>query len=166
MSGILHLLTSAPRRDELVHTLGSYLGTYGEPFVKFSYGSIAEPGLFQLTPLTKSGKKIDNRYQGKVVVLVNAVTQSNAEFVTMAFQTAPNVRVIGNTTAGADGNVSSILLPGGFKTWISGIGVYYPDGTNTQQTGIKIDVVVQPTIQGIINGKDEVLEKAKAIIMM
>jgi len=152
--------------DELVHTLGSYLGTYGEPFVKFSYGSIAEPGLFQLTPLTKSGKKIDNPYQGKVVVLVNAVTQSNAEFVTMAFQTAPNVRVIGNTTAGADGNVSSILLPGGFKTWISGIGVYYPDGTNTQQTGIKIDVVVQPTIQGIINGKDEVLEKAKAIIMM
>lgn len=35
--------------------------------------------------------------------------------------------VLGATTAGADGNVSSIRLPGGIGTMISGIGVYEPD---------------------------------------
>lgn len=152
-------------KDELVHTMGGYLGTDRQPFIQFSYGSVSEPGLFQLNPMTKSGKKMNKPYQGKVVVLVNSTTQSNAEFVTMAFQTAPNVKVIGSTTAGADGNISAILLPGGFKTWISGLGVYYPDGTNAQQTGVKIDVMVKPTIEGILNGKDEVLEKAQEMIM-
>ena len=36
----------------------------------------------------------------------------------------------------------------------------YPDGTITQRVGIKIDIVVKPTIKGIKNGKDEVLEAA------
>jgi C-terminal processing protease CtpA/Prc len=99
------------------------------------------------------------------VVIVNSVTQSNAEFVTMAFQTAPNVKVIGSKTAGADGNISAILLPGGFKTWISGIGVFYPDGTNAQRAGVKIDLAVNQTINGIRSGKDELLEKAKALII-
>ena len=72
--------------------------------------------------------------------------------------------VIGSTTAGADGNVSRIDLPGGMRTMISGIGVYYPDGTETQRVGIVPDVVVQPTIEGIKNGRDEVLEKAIQII--
>jgi C-terminal processing protease CtpA/Prc len=151
--------------EELVHTLGSYLGTNSQPFVKFSYGSVQEPGLFQLTDAVKSGKKLNKPYPGKIVVIVNSVTQSNAEFVTMAFQTAPNVKVIGSKTAGADGNISAILLPGGFKTWISGIGVFYPDGTNAQRAGVKIDLAVNQTINGIRSGKDELLEKAKALII-
>ena len=43
---------------------------------------------------------------------------------------------------------------------ISGIGVYYPDGTETQRVGIVPDVEVKPTIKGLTEGKDEVLEKA------
>ena len=67
---------------------------------------------------------------------------------------------MGSTTAGADGNVSSIKLPGGIMTMISGIGVYYPDGKETQRIGIVPDIVVKPTIEGFNKGKDEVLEKA------
>src|SRR3984885_1513904 len=99
----------------------------------------------------------DNKYKGKVVVIVNAETQSQAEYTTMAFQSSPNVTVIGSTTAGADGNVSSIVLPGGISTLISGLGVLYPDGTVTQRKGVKIDEVVKPTIAGIKAGKDELL---------
>ena len=47
---------------------------------------------------------------------------------------------------------------------ISGIGVYYPDGTNTQRIGIVPDIWVEPTINGIKQGKDEVLKKAIEII--
>ena len=89
---------------------------------------------------------------------------SQAEYTTMAFQTAPNVCVIGSTTAGADGNVSTIILPGNLQTYISGIGVYYPDGTETQRVGIVPDIEVKPTIEGIRNGIDEPLQKAIEII--
>lgn len=47
---------------------------------------------------------------------------------------------------------------------ISGIGVYYPDGTETQRIGIVPDITVKPTIKGIKEGKDELLEKAIEII--
>jgi C-terminal processing protease CtpA/Prc len=95
---------------------------------------------------------------------VNEDTQSQAEYTTMAFQSSANVTVIGSTTAGADGNVSTIILPGGISTWISGLNVLYPDGTESQRKGVKIDEQVKPTIAGIKAGRDELLDRAKAII--
>jgi len=82
----------------------------------------------------------------------------------MAFQTAPLATVIGSTTSAADGNVSSIVLPGNVPTMITCIGVYYPDDRETQRVGIAIDMEIKPTIKGIIEGRDELLEKAIEII--
>jgi C-terminal processing protease CtpA/Prc len=107
---------------------------------------------------------LGNHYKGKVVVIVDAQTQSQAEYTTMAFQSSANVTVIGSTTAGADGNVSPIILPGGISTMISGLDVLYPDGTETQRKGVKIDIPLKPSIAGIKAGRDELLEKAKDII--
>lgn len=42
---------------------------------------------------------------------------------------------------------TSISLPGGVKTRISGIGVFYPDRTPTQRVGVKIDVKVYLTLK-------------------
>jgi C-terminal processing protease CtpA/Prc len=53
-----------------------------------------------------------------------------------------------------------VFLPGGMATYISGLGVYYPDKKPTQGIGIVPDIEVKPTIKGIAEGKDEVLEKA------
>jgi C-terminal processing protease CtpA/Prc len=47
---------------------------------------------------------------------------------------------------------------------ISGNGIYYPDGRETQRTGIVPDIEVKPTVQGICEGRDELLEKAVEII--
>jgi C-terminal processing protease CtpA/Prc len=99
-------------------------------------------------------------YDGKVVILVDETTQSSAEYHAMALQATPNAVVVGSTTAGADGNVSWIALPGGFKTLISGLGVFYPNGSPTQRVGIRVDVDVSPSIAGIRDGRDEVLESA------
>ena len=68
--------------------------------------------------------------------------------------------IVGSTTAGADGNVSQIPLPGGLSTMISGIGVFYPDHRPTQRIGIVPDVEAKPTLAGIRAGRDEVLETA------
>lgn len=150
--------------DFTVFTLSEYLLPKPIPFVKFSIGSITTPGLFTFATELSAGKENPDHYKGKVVIIVNEITQSSAEYHTMAFRTVPGAVVIGSTTAGADGNVSRIVLPGGINTAISGIGIYYPDGTETQRVGIVPDIIVNPTIKGIRNGKDELLERAKSII--
>ncbi|RZK58977.1 MAG: peptidase S41 [Pedobacter sp.] len=144
-------------------SLGSYFVTEPTPFVKFTMGNPNNPGEFTFT----GGPKISsdrNKYKGKLVVLVNENSQSQAEYTAMAFHSIKNSTIVGSTTAGADGNVSTILLPGGLRSMISGIGVYYPDGKETQRVGIVPDIMVKPTINGIKNGKDEVLERAIKVI--
>lgn len=150
--------------DFVIYELSNYLLPRSTKFVKFSKGSLENPGLFSISNFLKAGKKNKSYYKGKVVILVNETTQSSAEFHTMAYRVHPNAIVIGSTTAGADGNVSGIYLPGGIYTMISGIGVYYPDGKETQRIGIVPDIEFKPTIKGIREGKDELLEKAIEII--
>ena len=144
-------------------TLAPYFVAKSTPFVKFTQGNVNNPGEFTF----RAGQEVPNTnetYNGKLVVIVNENTQSSAEYQSMAFRAGNNTTIIGSTTAGADGNVSTIILPGGLRTRISGIGVYYPNGTRTQRVGIVPDIKIEPTINGIKQGKDEVLEKAIEII--
>ncbi len=148
----------------VVFSLGKYLTT-PIPFVKFTGGSVQTPGLFTWGELLKVGQRgVEDAYKGKVVILVNETTQSQAEYTTMAFRQAPGAIVLGSTTAAADGNVSPFELPGGLRTMISGIGVNYPDGRETQRTGVGVDIEMRPTRQGIQAGRDELLEKAVTLI--
>lgn len=147
--------------DFIVFSLGKYLMPKPTKFVKFTAGSLSSPGLFTFTEPLKVGTVNADYFKGKVAILINEKTQSQAEYTAMALRVAPKARVFGSTTAGADGNVSKIFLPGNIQTMISGIGVYYPDGTQTQRVGIVPDVEIKPTIVGIRSEKDEVLEKAE-----
>jgi len=147
----------------VVDNLSPYFHIKKTPFVKFSNTNTNNPGLFNIgKPLYVQGMK--TAYNGKLVILVNESTVSQAEYTAMALRSTAIATVVGSTTAGADGNVSQINLPGGITTHISGIGVYYPDGTETQRVGIVPDVVVNPTLRGYLSGMDEVLEKAVQII--
>ncbi len=142
----------------VVFSLGNHLVDKPTAFARFTNGDLSTPGAFHWTPpemLTPAGP----HYAGKVVVLVDEVSQSQAEYTAMAFRVSPHAVVVGSTTAGADGNVSEFTLPGGLHTMISGIGVFYPDRKPTQQIGIIPDKVVYPTIEGIRDGRDEVLEE-------
>ncbi len=150
--------------DFPIYALSDYLLPRSTSFTKLTKGSIENPGLFTFTKPIKVGKRNTNYYKGKVVILVNEITQSSAEFHTMAYRVHPNTVVIGSTTAGADGNISQFYLPSGINTWISGIGVYYPDGKETQRIGIIPDIELKPTIRGIREKRDELLEKAIEII--
>ena len=150
--------------DFIVFSMGKYLMPEPKAFVKFTSGSLDNPGLFSFTEPLTVGEHNGDYYKGKIIILINEKTQSQAEYTTMALRVAPQATVIGSTTAGADGNVSTILLPGNIRTMISGIGVYYPDGTETQRVGIVPDIEVKPTIAGIREGRDEVLEKAIRLI--
>ena len=146
-------------------SLSSYLYPKKTPYAKFTKGNIKTPGLFTFNYIDSTGKENKEYYKGKVIILVNEQTQSSSEYHAMAYQKAPNSIVIGSTTAAADGNVSTeFYLPGEIMTAITGIGVYYPNGGETQRIGIVPDIEVKPTIEGIKNGRDELIEKAIEVI--
>jgi C-terminal processing protease CtpA/Prc len=143
----------------VVFALGSLLVKSETAFVRFTIGDLATPGAFHWTkPLTLSPQQ--PHYPGRIVILVDETSMSQAEYTSMAFRSAPKAIVVGSTTAGADGNVSGFVLPGDLHTSISGIGVFYPDKRPTQGVGIVSNVEVRPTIAGIRSGRDEVLEEA------
>lgn len=144
----------------VVFSLGKYLMPKATDFVKFTQASVSQPGSFSMSENLKVGVNNPHYYRGKVAILVNEISQSQAEYTTMAFRVAPKAKVFGSTTAGADGNVSGINLPGNISTMISGIGIFYPNGDETQRVGIIPDVEVKPTIPGIKAGRDEILDKA------
>jgi C-terminal processing protease CtpA/Prc len=145
------------------YMLGAFFVSGNTAVAKLTVGNAGNPGEFTLGVEDVLPKQ-ENSYQGKLVVMVNEDTQSQAEFTAMVFRAGANTTIIGSQTAGADGNISQIDLPGGLTSWISGNGIYYPDGRETQRTGIVPDIEVKPGIKGIREGRDELLEKAIEII--
>lgn len=143
----------------VVFALGSRLVSEPTAFARFTVADADTPGAFgwtrplQLQPASPA-------YEGTVAILVDETSISQSEYTAMALRAGPRAVVVGSTTAGADGNVSPIPMPGGLRTLISGIGVFYPDKTPTQRVGIVPDIFVTPTIEGIRDGRDEVLEAA------
>jgi C-terminal processing protease CtpA/Prc len=134
-------------------------------FFKNSEPSVLNPGMF-IIKRPNNYEKVPNKkkYCGKVVIIVNENAQSAAEFMAMAWSHVPNSFVIGSMTAGADGNLSTIPLVGGIQSSMSGLGIYYPDGGETQRVGVRIDIIAKPTIKGISEGRDELLDKAIELI--
>lgn len=116
-------------------------------------------GFIRTTVSTRKTSDPDKLYKGKVVLLVNAHSQSMSEYFTMFLQTIPGSVTVGSQTAGADGDVTRIQLPyASFN--ITGAGICNPDGTNAQRNGVKIDKVVEPSAEGMIRGVDEQLQAA------
>ncbi len=145
--------------DFVVFALGQHLVAAKTEFVTFTAADLANPGTFAWTPPLALEPK-EPRFTGRIALLVDETTQSSAEYTTLALRTAPGAIVVGSTTAGADGNVSGVPLPGGLSGMISGLGVFTADRRPTQRIGIVPDVVIRPTRAGLSAGRDEVLEAA------
>jgi C-terminal processing protease CtpA/Prc len=126
----------------------------------FTVPDIAYPGTLFWRFVHIGTGDFSQTYSKPIVILFDETTISHAEYTVMAFEQHPQSIKIGSQTAAADGNVSTIYLPGGIYTYFTALGVYYPDFTHTQRVGIIPDIEVHPTIMGIRQGRDEVLEIA------
>ncbi|WP_157358425.1 S41 family peptidase [Winogradskyella sp. J14-2] len=136
-----------------------YFNTKDKVFALKYNPDISYPGRFVFDKSIKTGSS-RKAFKGKFILLVDNNSLSLSEFTAMAFQTADNIITIGNQTAGADGRNIAIEYLGGYTTRFSGYGIMYPDGTESQRKGVKIDVEIKPTINGLRQGRDEILEKA------
>ncbi|HEV3074279.1 MAG TPA: S41 family peptidase [Thermoanaerobaculia bacterium] len=100
------------------------------------------------------------KYGAPTVMLIDERTVSQTEHTGLFFEAANGTRFIGSQTAGANGDVTFLTVPGGLSVRFSGHDVRHADGRQLQRVGLTPDVEVAPTIQGIREGRDEVLERA------
>lgn len=99
-------------------------------------------------------------YSGKVFIIVNPESRSASEWYTMSLQKIfPQSITIGQQTAGADGDIVKVNLPGNYLLEFTGNGIFYPDNSQTQQTGVRIDEVIKYKDQDFLNKKDLEFER-------
>ncbi|WET51507.1 S41 family peptidase [Chryseobacterium indologenes] len=127
-------------------------------YYQFTFPETSYPGKFY-SRKNNIGRKNPDYYKGNVIVLVDENTQSQAETTTMMFKQHPKSKIIGSNTSGANGDIIKFKIAD-LDTCFTGLGAYYPDGRETQRIGIIPDILIKPTVEGIKNGKDEVLERA------
>ena len=99
-------------------------------------------------------------YRGKVIMLINEDTQSQAEHTGLFFESACDLTYVGSPSAGSNGDVTHLILPGSIRITFTGQAVRHADGRQLQRVGLQPDVAISPTLEGLRSGRDEVLERA------
>ncbi|MCP3057435.1 S41 family peptidase [Myxococcus sp. K38C18041901] len=99
-------------------------------------------------------------YAGPIVLLVGPRTVSAAENFGIMLTGAQRVTVIGRRSAGTNGNVTRLLLPGQLAVSFTGMGILFPDQSRFHGVGIVPHIEVAPTVQDIATGTDPELLRA------
>jgi C-terminal processing protease CtpA/Prc len=107
---------------------------------------------------------MEPRIRAKVVFLTNARAISYAESFLGFVEHYQLAEIVGQPTAGTNGNVNRFMLPGGFSVTWTGMKVLKHDGSQLHLIGIQPTVPAGRTIQGVREGRDEVLETALGLI--
>jgi hypothetical protein len=144
-----HLIGSSDA-DRWMH-VNRIIGPYGESAGWQSAGWNLEPQSPQIG--------------GTIVFLTDGRAISYAESVLGYVSDRKLGTIVGGTTAGANGNVAAFVVPGGFRIVFTGMRVTGHDGqTPHHLVGVKPDVPVARTLAGLREGRDEVLDRAVAVI--
>jgi C-terminal processing protease CtpA/Prc len=133
-----------------VVSAGSELGRWEE-----------QPGLSFYQPLPAAEAP---KYTGKTVLLIDERTVSQSEHLGLFFEAANGTKFVGTPTAGANGDVTWFTLPGIASVRFSGHEVRHADGRQLQRIGLVPDVLAAPTLRGIRDGRDEVLERGIEVL--
>ncbi|HZN01804.1 MAG TPA: S41 family peptidase, partial [Pyrinomonadaceae bacterium] len=148
----------APRLTEKKDVVAAL---FSRPFLEAPSMSDSE---YAYTPEYSFAQKIPERkgdvYKGKVAMLINEDAISQSEHTCMFFEAATDVTFIGTPTAGANGDITYMVLPGNLQVSFTGHNVRHADGRQLQRVGIQPTIRVAPTIRGIIEKRDEILERA------
>jgi len=101
---------------------------------------------------------------GKVVFITDGRAGSYAESLMGFIEHYKLAEIVGQPTAGINGNVNRFMLPGNFRITWTGMKVVKHDGSQHHLIGILPTVPVERTIKGVMEGRDEFLERAIEVV--
>jgi hypothetical protein len=111
-----------------------------------------------------SVKPLSPRIRVPAAFLIDGKAISAAETMLGIVEQYRLAHLVGEPTAGTNGVITSVLLPGQYRVSFTGMRVLKHDGSRHHGVGILPTVPVSRTIAGIIAGRDEQLERAVAIV--
>lgn len=164
--GLIIDLRQYPSDPNMHMFLSMYLQKKGTVYSVMTIPSQSVPGTFINRKISSIGVATGAFYYEKpVVLLMDERSMSSSEFSIMHLRTGDHVVVIGSSSAGVDGNVTELPLPNGNHLRFTSFGVYTPEMGQTQRVGLAPDIEVYPTIEGIKQGRDELMEAAVDYIL-
>ena len=98
--------------------------------------------------------------EAKIFFLLDGSAISYAESFMGFIEHYNLATIVGQPSAGTNGNVNRFQVPGGYFISWTGMKVFKHDGSALHGVGILPDVYVEKTIQGVRDNRDEFLEKA------
>jgi C-terminal processing protease CtpA/Prc len=122
-------------------------------------GDVEQVATYSFSQRIPAGNE-ERVYDKPTIMLIDERTISQAEHTGLFLLAANGTRFIGTPSNGANGDVTSFIVPGGIRVSMTGHDVRHADGRQLQRIGLKPDITVAPTIAGIAAGRDEVLEFA------
>lgn len=99
-------------------------------------------------------------FSGKIVFLCNEEAGSATETCLDIVSHYQLGYLVGSNTVGVNGNMNCFQTPGGFHVCFTGMKVRKRDGSPLHLVGIKPDFICNQSINGVLQGKDDVLEFA------
>jgi C-terminal processing protease CtpA/Prc len=103
---------------------------------------------------------MEPRLKGRIIFMTDGRAVSFAESVMGIVEAYRLGDIVGETTAGTNGDINPFVVPGGYTLWWTGLRVLRHDGTRHHGVGIRPTHPVSRSIKGISEGRDEVLDKA------
>lgn len=100
----------------------------------------------------------------KKVFLTNGGAISYAESTMGIIEAYKLGEIVGETTAGTNGNINPFVLPGKYTVWWTGMKVLKHDGSRHHGVGIAPTIPWGRTQAGVAAGVDEVLERALKLL--
>jgi C-terminal processing protease CtpA/Prc len=100
------------------------------------------------------------RLKGRLIFLIDGRAISAAETAMGIVEAYRLADIVGEPTAGTNGNVNPFTVPGGYVLSWTGMRVLKHDGSRHHGVGILPTHPVSRTIKGITERRDEILEKA------
>jgi len=101
---------------------------------------------------------------GKVVFIADSRAISLAESYLGFVKDFKLATIIGQPSAGANGDVNTANLPGGYTIIWTGMVAKNHDGSKHHIKGIVPDIPLERTLKGVAEGRDEFYEKALQLI--
>ena len=104
------------------------------------------------------------RFAGKAVFLISSRAISGSETFMGIVEHYKLGEIVGQPTAGANGNNNPFTIPGGYNFGFTGMRVIKNDGSQHHTVGILPTVPLERTIQALRDGRDEYIERAIQLI--
>lgn len=110
-------------------------------------------------------KPAEPHLSAKAIFLTDARAISAGDGVMVHVRDLKLATIVGDKTAGTNGNVVTFGVPDGFDIKFTGLHVTRDDGRTTLHlVGTEPDITAAPTISGLRRGRDEVLERAIKVV--